>query len=157
MAASANLPALVLSLYCRRCNTAGVLAGIIGGTLLAISMVLVSPSMTYPLQQRAALQTQLVQLKQASDPVVQEKRHALEQQIQAIPDSASSLVGLQAPLITLSNPGIIPIPAGFILVIIFSLLFRDERALQRWNELAVRRELGSSQDQYSTDSSHVIH
>jgi cation/acetate symporter len=48
VAASANLPALVLTLYWRRCTTQGVLAGIVGGTLCAVVLVLVSPNMTYP-------------------------------------------------------------------------------------------------------------
>lgn len=145
IAASANLPALVMSLYWRRCNTAGVVAGIVGGTLLSIVMVLVSPSMTYPLQQRAVLETQLNNLvaKNQADEASLQVRHALEAQIQAIPDNATSVVGLKAPLISLSNPGIVSIPAGFLLVIIFSLLVRDERAERLWKELAVRRELGT--------------
>lgn len=140
VAASANLPALVMSLYWKRCNTAGVIAGIVGGTVLAIVMVMVSPSMTYPLHQRAVLEGQLKTLaaEQANAP----SRQALQAQINAIPDDATSMVGLKAPLIELSNPGIVSVPAGFLLVIVFSLLFRDERAERLWPELAVRRELG---------------
>ncbi|MEN3755079.1 cation acetate symporter [Mangrovibacter sp. SLW1] len=144
VAASANLPALVMSLYWRRCNTAGVIAGIVGGTLLAISMVMISPSMTYPLHQRAVLENQLNTLVASNDgsPATLAKRSMLEAQIAAIPDNATSIVGLKAPLIELSNPGIISVPAGFLLVIVFSLLFRDERSERLWKELAVRRELG---------------
>nr|WP_310616747.1 cation acetate symporter [Pantoea cypripedii] len=140
VAASANLPALVMSLYWKRCNTAGVIAGIVGGTVLAIVMVMVSPSMTYPLHQRAVLEGQLKTLaaEQADAP----SRQALQAQINAIPDDATSIVGLKAPLIELSNPGIVSVPVGFLLVIVFSLLFRDERAERLWPELAVRRELG---------------
>ncbi len=140
VAASANLPALVMSLYWKRCNTAGVIAGIVGGTVLAIVMVMVSPSMTYPLHQRAVLEGQLKTLaaEQANAP----SRQALQAQINAIPDDATSIVGLKAPLIELSNPGIVSVPVGFLLVIVFSLLFRDERAERLWPELAVRRELG---------------
>ncbi|MEG3129176.1 cation acetate symporter [Pantoea cypripedii] len=140
VAASANLPALVMSLYWKRCNTAGVIAGIVGGTVLAIVMVMVSPSMTYPLHQRAMLEGQLKTLtaEQANAP----SRQALQAQINAIPDDATSIAGLKAPLIELSNPGIVSVPVGFLLVIVFSLLFRDERAERLWPELAVRRELG---------------
>lgn len=140
VAASANLPALVMSLYWRRCNTAGVIAGIVGGTVLAIVMVMVSPSMTYPLHQRAVLEGQLKTL--AADDAHASARQTLEAQINAIPDNATSIVGLKAPLIELSNPGIVSVPAGFLLVIVFSLLFRDERSERLWQELAVRRELG---------------
>ncbi|BCQ42437.1 cation acetate symporter (plasmid) [Erwinia rhapontici] len=141
VAASANLPALVMSLYWKRCNTAGVIAGIVGGTLLAIFMVMVSPSMTYPIHQRSVLEGQLKTLvaEQANAP----SRQALQAQINAIPDDATSIVGLKAPLIELSNPGIVSVPAGFLMVIVFSLLFRDERSERLWRELAVRRELGT--------------
>lgn len=144
VAASANLPALVLSLYWRRCNTAGVVAGIVGGTVLAISMVMVSPSMSYPLQQRAALEKQYQALVSATAPEVIAQRAQLTAQISAIPDDATSIVGLKAPLIQLSNPGIISIPMGFLIVIIFSLLFRNERSERLWKELVVLRELGKS-------------
>ncbi|MFK3708691.1 cation acetate symporter [Klebsiella sp. NPDC088457] len=146
VAASANLPALVMSLYWHRCNTAGVLAGIIGGTVLSIAMVLVSPGMSYPLQQKAQLQTQLQVLTMSNpqpSPILDKQKAELQDQIDAIPPDATSLVGLKAPLITLNNPGIISIPVGFLLVIVFSLLFKDERALRLWPELAIRREFGS--------------
>lgn len=57
VAASANLPALVGTLYWKRCNTAGVVAGVIGGTVLSIGLVLVSPNMTYPPMEREAAAT----------------------------------------------------------------------------------------------------
>ena len=101
VAASANLPALVCTLYWRRCNTAGVVAGVVGGTLVSIGMVLVSPNMTYP-----------------------------------------SIIGLDHPLISLRNPGIVSIPIGFLLVIVFSLLTRSRLSESRWAEMAVRRETG---------------
>lgn len=48
VAASANLPALLLTLYWKRCNTTGVVCGVLGGTVCAIGLVLVSPIMQYP-------------------------------------------------------------------------------------------------------------
>jgi cation/acetate symporter len=150
VAASANLPALVLTLYWKRCTTQGVLVGIIGGTLAAVVLVLVSPNMTYPalvrgaaLEHAAAIDRQL--------PTVQDsaRRAALVSQqqaevatAQAIPADATSMVGLRAPLVDLRNPGILSIPIGFLLVILVSLLTRDERAEARWPELVVRRETG---------------
>src|SRR5437867_2179155 len=48
VAASANLPVVLLTLYWKKCNTAGVVAGLVIGTISAIVLVLVSPNMTYP-------------------------------------------------------------------------------------------------------------
>jgi cation/acetate symporter len=150
VAASANLPALTCTLYWRRCNTAGVVAGVLGGTLLSIGLVLISPNMTYPLLQKAAATRAIATLsRQISSTRDSNVRHKLEAQravaestAVAIPDGARSIVGLQKPLIELRNPGIISIPFGFLLVILFSLLSRSPLSESRWAELSVQRETG---------------
>jgi cation/acetate symporter len=48
VAASSNLPAGFLTLYWKRCNTGGIVLGMILGAASAIALVLVSPNMTYP-------------------------------------------------------------------------------------------------------------
>lgn len=48
VAASSNLPAILLTLYWRKCNTMGIIAGMLIGAGSAILLVLVSPNMTYP-------------------------------------------------------------------------------------------------------------
>src|SRR5439155_15304601 len=84
VAASANLPVVLLTLYWKKCNTGGVVAGLVVGTLTAIALVLVSPNMTYPLQIKAAqqkivdanttkLNTLNADLSAAGDPAAQEK------------------------------------------------------------------------------------
>src|SRR4029077_2924783 len=56
VAASANFPCVLLTLYWKRCNTGGIVLGMIVGTLTAIGLVLVSPNMTYPKLIKAAAQ-----------------------------------------------------------------------------------------------------
>ena len=53
-----------------------------------------------------------------------------------------TIVGLEKPLFELKNPGIISIPLGFLGVILGSLLFRDKRASDLWNEVYVRQNTG---------------
>lgn len=152
VAASANLPALLLTLYWKRCNTWGVLAGVVGGTLLAIALVLVSPNMTYPAQVRQAALASVVQLQTKLDTLPADQasqRDALITQqdqaratAQGIAENATSMVGLREPLVSLRNPGLISIPAGFLLVIVFSLLFRDPRSQSMWAEMSVRQHTG---------------
>ena len=48
VAASGNLPAVLLTLHWKHCNTGGVVVGMLVGVLSAIVLVLVSPNMTYP-------------------------------------------------------------------------------------------------------------
>jgi cation/acetate symporter len=45
VAASANLPVIVLSIFWRRFNTAGAVAGLAVGLLASIGLILVSPSL----------------------------------------------------------------------------------------------------------------
>jgi len=48
VAASSNLPAVFLTLYWKKCNTTGIIMGMIVGTVTAIGLVMISPNMTYP-------------------------------------------------------------------------------------------------------------
>jgi cation/acetate symporter len=150
VAASANLPALILTLYWRRCTTQGVIAGIIGGSLTAIFLVVVSPNMTYPVLLRDAAQARVTavdqQLAAVTDPVkhaaLQGERDAAEKVVAGIAPDATSIFGLRKPLVSLRNPGIVSIPVGFLLVFLVSLLTRDMTAQARWAEMVVRRETG---------------
>ena len=54
----------------------------------------------------------------------------------------TSILGLEKPLFRLKNPGIISIPLGFLMVILFSLLTRDKRAEDLWEALYVRQNTG---------------
>lgn len=165
VAASANLPCILLTLYWRRCNTTGIIAGMVVGTVTAIGVVLVSPNMTYPVKVQAdaqkvladapVKQAQLESALLATDDAT--KRAGIEKVLaklatdvaKAKDDLANtagqttSLVGLEAPLIPLKNPGIISIPLGFLAVVLGSLLSRREkRADELWEELYVRQNTG---------------
>jgi cation/acetate symporter len=156
VAASANLPALLLTLYWKRCSTAGVVAGLLGGTILSIGLVLVSPNMTYPLMQKqtaisaaTAASTKVEKIDNGTLQATPEERAKWVSDAAAqtaiangIPASATSLVGLSEPLIQLRNPGLISIPLGFLLVVLVSLLFPSQLSQSRWVEFSVRRETG---------------
>jgi cation/acetate symporter len=69
------------------------------------------------------------------------KKTALDN-VAKLGDATTSLVGLDKPLIELKNPGLISIPLGFLAVIFGSLLYRDKRADDMWDELYVRQNTG---------------
>ena len=164
VAASANLPVVLLTLYWKRCNTAGVVAGLLIGTFSAIGLVLISPNMTYPKALKAAAEkvtaaapAKIAKLEEdiASAPTTPAKEKAEKTLAATKKDLAAaqgtlkkyanentSLVGLEKPLFDLRNPGIISIPLGFLAVFVFSLLYRDERAAAMWDELYVRSNTG---------------
>ncbi|OJX06379.1 MAG: cation acetate symporter [Burkholderiales bacterium 70-64] len=164
VASSANFPCVLLTLYWKRCNTGGIVLGMIVGTLAAILLVLVSPNMTYPLAAKAAQEkivaTQTANLERlqgelaaAGEPAAQEKAQAAiaaaekvkalaEARIREIGDARTSLMGLEKPLFELRNPGLVSIPLGFLAVVLGSLLYRDRRSEEMWGELYVRQNTG---------------
>ena len=202
VAASSNLPAIFLTLYWRKCNTTGVVMGMLIGAGSAILLVLVSPNMTYPLKVLADANMVLegapnkpaseaktsagftcefftnCQKREAAKPATeavfsapqkigelqdlltrirsQQAVAGINSQIKGLEktitkanaDTAkftgqtTSIMGLKKPLFRLKNPGIISIPLGFLMVILFSLLTRDKRAEDLWEELYVRQNTG---------------
>ena len=164
VAASANFPCVLLTLYWKRCNTGGIVLGMIVGTLTAIALVLVSPNMTYPKALKAAAQATIdgsaarrakadsdlttatsdaakaaaTRAKSAVDKDVATAQGTLER----LKGDDRSLVGLEKPLFELRNPGIISIPLGFLAVIVGSLLWRDKRSEDMWDELYARQNTG---------------
>ena len=130
----------------------------------AIALVMVSPNMTYPSVVKPAQQKVVdaqtpriaklnAELAATTDAAAQDKikkdiaaaekaKKAAEDTILGLGTSNTSLVGLEKPLYPLKNPGLVSIPIGFLAVFLFSLLYRDERALGMWDELYVRSNTG---------------
>jgi cation/acetate symporter len=210
VAASSNLPAVFLTLYWKRANTYGIVAGMLVGAITAIGLVLVSPNMTYPKAvikdankvlegepaqaakpavpaqaassfmcelfamqgcvkaepakaaapdkpakpgaavKLATLNAKLTTLTDAKAIEAMKKEIATtekakkkaEDDLQKMAGQTTSMVGLEKPYFLLKNPGLISIPLGFLVVILGSLLFRDKRAEEMWEELYVRQNTG---------------
>ena len=65
-----------------------------------------------------------------------------EDDLKKVEGQTTSMAGLSEPWFKLKNPGLISIPLGFLAVIIGSLLYRDRRAEEMWEELYVRQNTG---------------
>ena len=164
LAASTNFPAILLTLHWRSATTAGVVSGMLVGGVSAICLILISPVMDYPKQIKAeARQVLAGELSRRqyisdglanADRVVQERARAealrldraLKQarlDLERYRDQETSLVGLSAPALDMRNPGLLSIPLGFLAAILISLLTSDPRARERWNELQIRKHIGT--------------
>ena len=99
VAASANLPPLLCTLFWPRFNTTGAVAGVIGGLTVAVALIIMSP------------------------------------QVWPGPDGEGSPVSL-------TNPAIISIPAGFLFCFLGTLLSREKSDPDSYHELFVRSEVG---------------
>ena len=207
VAASSNLPAVLLTLHWKRCNTGGIVLGMLVGALSAIALVMVSPNMTYPkdvikasnkvllgepaTEAKPAIAAQPGEgfvcelfaickkgepakpaaLAKPATPSAVDKLAVLNNQLAGMTDAAeitktkneidkleksikkaqddlkqyagkTSIVGLEKPFFLLKNPGLISIPLGFLMVVVGSLLYRDPRAAEMWDEISVRQNTG---------------
>ncbi|HET7295054.1 MAG TPA: sodium/solute symporter [Vicinamibacteria bacterium] len=100
IAASANFPALVMSVFWRRLTTAGAQASMLVGTTSALVLIYLSPT---------------IQM---------------------------GVLGREAALFPLRNPGLVTIPLAFLVGAAVSLLFPEREAEERFEELENRVHLG---------------
>ena len=147
VAASGNLPVVVLSLFWKKFNTAGVVAGLVVGTIVSIGLVMVSPNMTYPkvIAEGAQKIVKKLEEKQASGAVLTEKEQGdlkKNKEVYEKNKDGKSMLGLDKPFITLRNPGIISIPIGFLAAILAALAFPCRRAEEMFDEIYVRQNTG---------------
>ena len=150
VASSGNLPVVFLSLFWRKFNTAGVITGLVVGTVASIGLVMVSPNMTYPKTIAAAAKkaVDVLEKKQASLPpgvTLNEKElkdlDKAKKEYEANKDG-KSMMGLDKPLFNLKNPGIVSIPLGFIAAILGALAFPSRRSEEMFDEIYVRQNTG---------------
>ncbi len=148
VASSGNLPVVILSLFWRKFNTAGVISGLLVGTVASIGLVLVSPNMTYPKLVAAGAQKVVAALeaKQAALPpgqaLAEKDAKTLAKAKVDAQKTGTSMMGLEKPLFSLKNPGIVSIPLGFLAAIIGCLLFPNKRSEEMFDELYVRQNTG---------------
>ncbi len=110
VAASANLPVILFSIFWKRFNTAGAVSGLLVGLVASIGLILISPTI----------------MGIDGPAVAASARHLIQ----------------RAPLFSLSNPGLISIPLGFLAAIIGTLVTREPSAEARFTELTVRANTG---------------
>jgi cation/acetate symporter len=147
VASSGNLPVVVLSLFWKKFNTAGVIAGLVVGTIVSIGLVMVSPNMTYPekVADDAKKVYSTLEKKQAEGVVLSEKdlkTIADKKAEEAKNRGGTSMLGLSKPLFDLKNPGILSIPLGFLAAILATLAFPSRRSEDMFDEIYVRQNTG---------------
>jgi cation/acetate symporter len=133
IAASANLPAILFSLFWKRFNTRGATWGIYGGLISAVLVVLLSP-VAWGGAQSTLPPATLTATSAATCGVPADSKDVA---------NASALFSctVDAP-IPFQNPGLISIPLGFILAYVGTVTSR-ERDDKKFAELEVRSLTGA--------------
>lgn len=147
VAASGNLPVVILSLFWRKFNTAGIVAGLVIGTAVCLVLVLVSPNMHYPKQDadEAFKVIKGLELKQSGGATLTPKEQATLSKARIDYErhkDGLSLIGLDKPLFPLKNPGIVSIPLGFLAAIMVAFAFPSGGEEQRYDQLHVQQLTG---------------
>jgi cation/acetate symporter len=121
IAASANLPTIVFSLFWRRFNTRGALFSIYGGLLSCLVLIIFSPVVSgKPANPATGKSASMI-----TDPTVDFHWFGLD------------------------NPGIVTIPLSFLLAIIGTLTSRDRSTREKAAEMEVRSLTGAGAEQAS--------
>jgi cation/acetate symporter len=100
IAASANFPALVLSILWKNFTTKGAVASIVTGTSLSLLLIILSPTVWV------------------------------------------DLIGNEKAIFPLKNPAIISLPAAFLAGVIFSKLYKEKEAADKFESEKIRTYLG---------------
>jgi cation/acetate symporter len=147
VAASGNFPVIMLSLFWRKFNTAGIVSGLVVGTVTALGLVMISPVMTYPKKVAADAKKVVETLEKkaaggaalagAELKVLAKSRAEYEKN-----KNGTSMVGLDQAIFPLKNPGIFSVPIGFLAAVFGCLLFRDKRAEEMFDEIDIRQNTG---------------
>jgi len=150
VASSGNLPVVVLSLFWRKFNTAGVISGLLVGTIASIGLVMVSPNMTYPnivadnaKKAYTKLEKEIAEGKVKPEAMEKTQKIIVDKKAEETKNrGGKSIMGLDKPILTLKNPGIFSIPMGFIAAILGALLFPSKRSEDMFDEIYVRQNTG---------------
>jgi cation/acetate symporter len=117
VAASANLPVILFSIFWKRFNTSGAVSGLSIGLASSIGLILISPTI----------------MGKDADTVAAAARHLIQ----------------HAPYFSLTNPGIVSIPLGFLAAIIGTLCSSEPTAEAKFTELTVRANTGLGSEKAS--------
>jgi cation/acetate symporter len=149
VASSGNLPVVILSLFWRKFNTAGVISGLVVGTIASIGLVMVSPNMTYPKlvakgaeKVIVAMEKKQAALAPGASLTEKDAKALAKAKVDVQNKDGKSIMGLSEPILTLKNPGIISIPMGFLAAIFGALAFPNRRSEEMFDEVYVRQNTG---------------
>ncbi len=159
IAASANFPALAMSILWKKFTTKGAVASIYTGLVIATVLIILSPTVWVDIvhkSEKAAVEKEVKAVEDAS----KAKIAALEQQkasvkapveidasIAAEKQTADAQIKeaktrMPKPIFPLKNPGIYSMSAAFLVGILFSLFGREKEAEAKYNDEKIRSYIG---------------
>ncbi|MFZ5997818.1 MAG: sodium:solute symporter family transporter [Nitrospirota bacterium] len=156
IACSANFPALLLSIVWKKFTTKGAVASIYTGLVLAVGLIVISPTVWVDIfhkDEKAAVEKQIKAIEDGSKAKIAELEQlkAAGQNVDAaiVAEKAQADAQLKeakaqmpkAPF-KLKNPAVFSMGAAFLVGILFSLMGREKRAEEMFEEEKLRTYVG---------------
>lgn len=153
IAASANFPALLLSIMWKKITTKGAVLSIYTGLAMATILIILSPTVWVDIvhgKEKAVVEKQVKDVETASTA----RTESLKAQGKATPEAlAAEKASLETqkkeinkqmpkPIFPLKNPGIYSMGAAFLVAILVSLVSREKVAEEKFEDEKLRTYLG---------------
>ncbi len=162
IAASANFPALLMSILWRKFTTAGAVTSIYSGLLVAVVLLILSPTVWVDIVHKSEVDVITKQVKAIEDgskakiaDLEKQKLPGMEASQAAQIDASITVEKKQAesltkeakanmpkPVFPLKNPGIYSMGAAFLIGILISLMTKEKTAEARFEEEKLRTYVG---------------
>lgn len=162
IAASANFPALIMSLMWKKFTTAGAVSSIITGLSIATILLILSPTVWVEIihkDEKASVDKKIkavedglkVKLndleKQKTPDLQQEQMNAITMAIDAEKKNSEKMIKeakaqMPQPIFPLRNPGIFSMTAAFVVGILVSLMSPDKEAERKYSSEKLREYTG---------------
>jgi cation/acetate symporter len=140
VAASANFPALLLSVVWKKYTTAGAVASTVTGLLLAIGLIVLGPDVWVDVLQKDAKD-------KATKDLAAHKAAAKDMAPEAAAAKQKEIEGrMPKPVFPLKNPAVVSITMAFLVGILVSLLKPDHVAAAKFDEEKLRTYAGIGAD-----------
>jgi cation/acetate symporter len=151
VACSANFPALLLSITWKKFTTKGAVASIYTGLVLAVSLIILSPTVwvdVFHAKEKAAVEKQIKDLETQSKPKIEalEKEgktvEAAQEKAQLETKTKELKASMPKAIFPMKNPAVISMGAAFLIGILLSLAGREKEAEDKFEEEKLRTYVG---------------
>ena len=151
VACSANFPALLLSITWKKFTTKGAVASIYTGLVLAVSLIILSPTVWVDVihaKEKAAVEKQIKDLEAREKPKIEamEKEgktlEAAREKTQLETQTKELKAAMPKAIFPMKNPAVISMGAAFLIGILLSLAGREKEAEDKFEEEKLRTYVG---------------
>lgn len=159
VAASANFPALLLSILWKKFTTMGAVASIYTGLALATGLIVLSPTVWVDIihsGDKKAIESKIKDIEKESkikidnlnaQKLVSNEQYVIDTQIKDEKQRADKAISelkkeMPKPIFDMRNPGIISMSLSFIVGILVSLIFRDRESERKFEHEKIRSYIG---------------